>query len=165
MRDAQTRGSLEEGWERRELRRGYSGAVIILQTRPSRPPHAPGRSPRHSSGRQRIDRPELEQPGVRLLGERRPVLGEPRRPEHLHNAAQSTQLLRQLRARLPDCLPAGDRALRDPEPPGQLLLRQRPLRRPSEQEPAAIRRWLAEKSPAIQAAGRQAGATIHEGAG
>ena len=40
---------------------------------------------------------------------------------------------------------------------------QKPLRRAFEQDPAAIRRWLAEEYPAIQAAAKQAKATIHWG--
>jgi transposase len=43
------------------------------------------------------------------------------------------------------------------------LTPQKPLRRAFEQDPAAVRRWLAEEYPAIQAAAKQAGATIHWG--
>src|SRR5512134_654477 len=41
------------------------------------------------------------------------------------------------------------------------LTPQKPLRRAFEQDPAAIRRWRAEEYPAIQAAAKQVGATIH----
>jgi len=43
------------------------------------------------------------------------------------------------------------------------LTPQKPLRRAFEQDPAAVRRWLAEEYPAIQAAAKQAGATTHWG--
>ena len=43
------------------------------------------------------------------------------------------------------------------------LTPQKPLRRAFEQDPAAIERWLAEEYPTIQAAAKQAKATIHWG--
>lgn len=43
------------------------------------------------------------------------------------------------------------------------LTPQKPLRRAFEQDPAAVRRWLAEEYPAIQAAAKRAKATIHWG--
>lgn len=43
------------------------------------------------------------------------------------------------------------------------LTPQKPLRRAFEQDPAAVRRWLADEYPAIQTAAKQAGATIHWG--
>ena len=41
------------------------------------------------------------------------------------------------------------------------LTPQKPLRRAFEQDPAAVRRWLAAEYPAIQAAAKRAKATIH----
>ncbi len=43
------------------------------------------------------------------------------------------------------------------------LTPQKPRRRAFEQDPAAVRRWLAEEYPAIRRAAKQAGATIHWG--
>jgi transposase len=43
------------------------------------------------------------------------------------------------------------------------LTPQKPLRRGFEQDPAAVRRWLVEEYPAIQAAAKAAGATIYWG--
>ena len=43
------------------------------------------------------------------------------------------------------------------------LTPQKPLRRAFEQDPAAVRRWLAAEYPAIQAAAKRAKATIHWG--
>lgn len=43
------------------------------------------------------------------------------------------------------------------------LTPQKPLRRAFEQDPAAVRRWLAEEYPAIRAAAKRAGAVIHWG--
>lgn len=43
------------------------------------------------------------------------------------------------------------------------LTPQKPLRRAFEQDPAAVRRWLAEEYPAIQAAAKRTGAAIHWG--
>jgi hypothetical protein len=43
------------------------------------------------------------------------------------------------------------------------LTPQKPLRRAFEQDPAAVQRWLAEEYPTIQAAAKQAKATIHWG--
>ena len=43
------------------------------------------------------------------------------------------------------------------------LTPQQPLRRAFEQDPMAVQRWLAEEYPAIQAAAKAAGATIHWG--
>ncbi len=43
------------------------------------------------------------------------------------------------------------------------LTPQKPLRRAFEQDPAAVQRWLATEYPAIRAAAKQAGATLHWG--